>query len=52
MVEYELPKLGVAGSNPVVRSFFLFSRVVEKNEKKWDCVLTFTKKTEEKGVAS
>lgn len=23
-VEYELPKLGVAGSNPVARSFFLF----------------------------
>ncbi len=22
-VEYELPKLGVAGSNPVVRSFFV-----------------------------
>jgi hypothetical protein len=26
VVEYELPKLGVAGSNPVARFFFFWSR--------------------------
>jgi hypothetical protein len=40
LVEYKLPKLGVAGSNPVARSRSMFCSLFEVRDCCWDEVLT------------
>jgi hypothetical protein len=40
LVEYKLPKLGVAGSNPVARSRKVFCSLFEVSNCCWDDILT------------
>jgi hypothetical protein len=40
LVEYKLPKLGVAGSSPVARSMMVFRSLFEVRGCLWDDILT------------
>ena len=40
LVEYKLPKLGVAGSNPVARSKKVYCSLFEVSDCCWDDILT------------